>query len=1019
MIELLLVFSILTASILFAIGYMMLTGKLEFGTRFFVGFDNFLHGLNDWFGKSAAQLCRLETSNHPLVLVADDGSLISVIELFGTSNLVGDEEFQYIMTNLSDLLSVRMGKRGYTLQVSMLYDPDEAKYEINELMRSSRHTCKTLGLDVTDMLDDAESSIAQYCASEHVYLVLWTCPESMPPVQLKNAKNDRNKAILNSPVAKDCQVIARALTQLQDGHLSSVNGLVSSLKQIGLISEALTAHKSLWVLRRTIDKSYTGRGWRALLPGDPLSKTTSYNNDDLSGFLYPKIGQQLFPRSVGNFTDNILRVGHDIWHGSLVMTRPPQNIQPFNVFFRNMLNTNFPYRISFTLHGDGLNGTLFKQLVSRFLHFASTNNRLFNQAIDALRAKQMEGGAITTFQCTLGASVYGETDEKTAIRNISERMSILASNTQSWGACDVRDVVGDPILGLNATLPGMMRQSPGPKASAPIDEAILMMPFTRPASLWQKGNVIFRTADGKIMPYQMGSSLQAAWVDLGVSPMGGGKSVHLNTLNFAFVTQEGLVRLPWLSILDIGPSSSGIVELIRASLPDNKKYLAQYHRLRMTSDYAINPMDLPLGMDRPIPSHKSYLVNLFSLFGTELGADAPIDGIAGIARTCIDLAYDEFSQKRSPKPYQKTIDLEVDRIVEALSIHVDKCTSWWEIRDILFENGYIHEATRAQRFAVPVLAEVAAMVKQEKITSIYKHSTPNKEPITDFFWRQCIDVIAAYPILKGPTRFDISDAQIVSLDLDEVAPRGGAEADRQTAVMYMIGRHVVASRFFLMPEDAKLAAPQYQKWMLEQIENIRQDPKRLCYDEMHRVIRNAAIAKQVVGDIETISRESRKWNLSLGVYSQSIEDFPEIIVELATSLYIFGVGTARMAERIAKIFGLNDTALIEMQRLGKPDKRGSNFIGIFKAANQVSVHRLTNTIGMQALWAFDTTTENVTVRNKLYQTLGVSETLKRLARLYPGGLKDVVEKRKSAVADAVDADVDIIKALVNEISADK
>ncbi len=995
-------------------------GRITFGDHFFVAIDNFLHGLNDWFGKSAGTMCRLETSNNPNTLVSDDGSMVSVIELQGSSTIVGEEEFNNIMSQMNDILSSRLGKEGYAVQIIMNYDPSEAAYEVHELMRASRNTAKKLGLDVVEMLNDSEASIAKYCATEHVYIVVWTRPEIMAPVQRKNAKKDETKAIVNSPTALDAQLIAKGVKQIESEHTAACEGLVSSMAQIGLLSYVMTAHEALWAMRRSIDKAYTGRGWRALLPGDPLPVTTTDPGmDDLSGIMYPNIGSQLFPRHISNYTDNILRVGRDTWHGSLVMTRPPQNIQPFNMLFKSMLGAGIPYRVSFLLCGKGLQGTLFKQAIATFLNFASTNNKMFNNAIAELKNRELTGSAITTFQCTLGTSVHGEHNETKAARLISEQLSVLATNAQSWGASDVRDVVGDPVLGLNATIPAMMPTSTAPKAVAPLDEALLMMPITRPASLWRKGNVIFRTSDGKIMPYQMGSSLQASWVDIGVAPMGGGKSVLLNTLNFAFCTQEGLARLPWLSILDIGPSSSGIIELIKASLPDNKKYLAQYHRLRMESRYAINPFDLPLGMDKPTPSHRSFLVNFLSLLGTEVGADAPIDGVSAIARACVDAVFEEFSQKRTPKIYQRNIDDQVDKLVDALSLHLDQRTSWWEIRDYLFDNGYEHEAMRAQRFAVPLLAEVASMANRDLVTGIYKHFTPNGESVTSFFWRQCVDAISAYPILKEPTRFDIGDAQIVSLDLDEVAPRGGAEADRQTAVMYMLGRHVVASRFFLMPEDVNFAESRYKKWHEERIDNVRQDPKRICYDEIHRVMRNASIAKQVVGDIEIIARESRKWGLSMGVYSQSIEDFPEIIVELASTLYILGTGTARMAERITKLFGLNDTALMEMQRLGKPDKRGANFLGIFKAGNTVSVHRLTNTIGMQALWAFDTTTENVTVRNKLYKKLGVQETLRRLAKAYPGGLKDEVERRKNKFADYTDEDtVDIIKEMVDELSSE-
>ena len=51
--------------------------------------------------------------------------------------------------------------------------------------------------------------------------------------------------------------------------------------------------------------------------------------------------------------------------------------------------------------------------------------------------------------------------------------------------------------------------------------------------------------------------------------------------------------------------------------------------------------------------------------------------------------------------------------------------------------------------------------------------------------------VREYPILSRVTAFDIGDARVVSLDLDEVAKTGGEAADRQTAVMYMLARYVL------------------------------------------------------------------------------------------------------------------------------------------------------------------------------------------------------------------------------------
>ena len=77
------------------------------------------------------------------------------------------------------------------------------------------------------------------------------------------------------------------------------------------------------------------------------------------------------------------------------------------------------------------------------------------------------------------------------------------------------------------------------------------------------------------------------------------------------------------------------------------------------------------------------------------------------------------------------------------------------------------------------------------------------------------------------------------------------------------------------------------------------------------------------------------------------------------------------------------------------------------------------TIGGQALWAFSTTTEDVTIRNALYLHLGPSEALRRLAGRFPGGSAKSEEERGRLLVgsahNAEDVAVNVTKELVQEL----
>jgi intracellular multiplication protein IcmB len=502
--------------------------------------------------------------------------------------------------------------------------------------------------------------------------------------------------------------------------------------------------------------------------------------------------------------------------------------------------------------------------------------------------------------------------------------------------------------------------------------------------------------------------------------MGGGKSVLLNTINLAFCLQAGLARLPWISIIDVGPSSSGLISLIKNALPSGLKHLAVHHRLKMDPSEAVNPFDTPLGCREPLPAHLSFLVNFLCLLSTPLDKTAPPSGVSGILRQAIVSAYRELADRprrltRSPEPalYDQAM---------GLGFPLDEGSSFWELVDFFYRKELYHEAHLAQRLATPTLPDIAYQVRnQPGLRAAYNFKVEGTgEHILDYAWRSLTEAVASYRFLSRPTRFSLSDARIVSLDLDEVATRGGGAAgDRQTAVMYMLARHLVGARFFLTPSDLPLMPVEYRPYHERVVSSLRREPKRLCYDELHRVTGLSAVNGQLISDLTTSARESRKWNLSIGLYSQSWEDFPPVIMELATSVFILGSGTGHGRAELARLFALNPTMARALERLGKPSPQGADLVALFRTAQGTSQQVLTNTVSPAILWAFSTTAEDMAVRDALYESHGVEKTLDILSSLYPGGLKSEVESRKSSrqASNPYARSNDIVAELISSLQA--
>ncbi|WP_155326347.1 hypothetical protein [Desulfosarcina ovata] len=793
--------------------------------------------------------------------------------------------------------------------------------------------------------------------------------------------------------------------------------VTTSLGEIGIHAQRLDNHTALREIRQIVDYEFTSTEWKPRLPGDRLPikfPEPEEPENDLSCMMYPSIRSQLFPRDAAEIDTKVIEIG-DKLHYPMMLVLPPQYSTPFRELFVRLKEKGIPWRVSFFIDAGGLSYMTMKSLLAQLLYFTSATNKRFCKAVEELKEAELHGESCVRLK--IGISTYVDKHNPDAMSKLSLQAGELAGAMQAWGTCDVAETVGSPLLGFSGTLPGVMLGHPAPSCAAPLGEVLSLLPLERPSSPWTSGSVIARTPDGKIMPFHPMSSLQASWIDLGAGPMGQGKSVWLNTINTAFIFQPGLSRLPYLSITDVGPSSSGLIDLLKALLPEDKKHYCAYYRLKMTEDYAVNPGDTPLGCQRPLQNGKTFLVNLLSLFATPPDKTDPQDGVSGIARSCVEMAYDVYAQENNPKLYNPSIDSDLTRMVEKLNLEIDSQTSWWEIVDELFDRGYVHEATLAQRHAVPLIADIASMARLDEIRGLYNFQTSNGEHITEFFWRSCIEAIAAYPIFASPTAFDIGDCRVVSLDIDEVAPRGSSQANRQTAIMLMLTRHIGGAKFYITEEDVAYMPERYRDHHRKMIKEIRQDPKRQCFDEVHRAFKNSSmVVKQFIEDIETSGRESRKWNLSIGMYTQDLRDVPEILIELANNVFVMGVGTVKTADHICELLGLNERVKEAMVNLRKPDHRGADMIQFSKTEKGRYIQLITNTLGKKMLCAFNSTTEDRTVRNSLYEEIGVLRSLDVMTREYPEGIKKETERRRMKVKlSPYEKNVDFIQQIIDEL----
>lgn len=953
-----------------------------------------------WFSTELKQTvesyCDLETAVDEHTLVARDGSLISMIRVYGVTKLVGQEEFDAIHRGLTQSLQATLKRPGHVVQVYFSYDREAVKPEIEEILSPAQATAKRLHLQLEDLFNERIDYISRYCAREELYFVLWTRPGSLNAEQLKRANKDKLNFIRSGkiPPFKNGQNLIAAIPDLREAHSSFVRSLVTDLNAMNVYCELLKVHNAVHSMRFGADPEFTSLDWRAVLPGDPIPVHEARPAaGELSGLMYPPLARQVFPRDAMTQDLRTIRVGDRIYT-PLFLDLFPQELKNFIALFARTLPTRVPFRMSFLIESGGLAVLNFKATMAAILSFTNAQNALIHDATKLLRDIEINtDDAVVKLQLS-----FATWAPEGNIRLLRTRVAELSKAIEGWGSCEVSEVSGDIFAGMASSLLGFSANSIATPSVAPLSDVVYMLPFTRPASAWEHGAVLLRSPDGKPWPYQPGSSQQTTWIDLMYARPGSGKSVLSNSLNLALCLSGGIMRLPRIAIVDIGPSSSGLISLLKEALPADKRHLVAYHRLRMTPDHAINPFDTQLGCRYPAPQERSFLVNFVTLLATPLGADRPYDGVSDMAGLIVDEMYKYLADDGKPHPFTQGIEPIVDDILGEIGFVFDDKTTWWEVTDALFLAGFHHQAFLAQRYAMPLLADAAAIARTQPIEDLYGQvRAPTGEPLIQAFSRMISAAVREYPILSNITQFDIGDARVVSLDLDEVAKSGGDAAERQTAVMYMLARYALARHYYLTEDALNEMPPAYLEYHKTRISEIREDAKRIVYDEFHRTSKARAVRDQVILDM----REGRKWNVQIALISQSLDDFDAVMVEFATSIFIMDAGPEQAIKRSTEIFGLSETARIALKtRVHGPREGGATFLAQFSTKGGMNTQLLTNTLGPIELWAFSTTAEDARLRNKLYLKLGPKEARRVLANLFPSGsVKKVVEERLATLKE--------------------
>lgn len=976
--------------------------------------------ISEMSSRDLASYCDLATCDET-GLITFGNDYVTIVQVHGLRRMAGISSVQASAARLRQALSGLFDEPGHAMQFCYATDPDASRF-IRKNLGERRTIARALHADFEDILSERERVLTPFMRHERVWLALWSRPGRMSKPEAAASKSRRDRLLASLPDLGDGQNPLLGSAELATIHGAFVAHVVQAFRSEDVIVEPLSPDAGLRAIREEIYPETLGSGWTPVTPKDAPPSTIPDDDmpDDVSDALWPPLREQIFTQDAITPDFTTVRLGCADW-SPVDLTRVSENVRPFIELSSSLAAYRMPWRMCATIEGVPSHYMSWKKEVATLLRFGT--NLAVHDAFEELAARRAKREAIVKLRVSFATSAPAEDREK-----LRARASRLEQGINGWGRAKASRMCGDPLSGTLSSVPGLALASTAPPTAAPLDEALVMTPWARPATPWADGAALLRANDGTIVPYDPAGRGRVATLDLFVAPSRRGKSMLANALLLATVLSSASMtdlgpRLPLIGKLDIGDAASGFIDMVRNGLRPEDRHQALYLPFQFIAEHAYNIFDTEACCRTPLSYHLAFLRNFLGQICQPSANDA-FEGMDQIIDDAISGVYALFSDKGPtvrPKMYRATDNLSVDAALASYGIDADDQTTWWEVADAFAAQGDMRLARVATQHAVPVMGDLLDAILEGFVADNFRSHTPTSggETGLEIFRRYITTFIQRFPTLNAPTRLDLGDARIVALDINRVAPEGKGANEDQTSLMYLLGFHIVARNFFLDPEEAEKVPEHVRAVHRERFREFRESFKRLECDEFQRTIR-APFIRQM---FEEAARRAAKLGVRLGLTSQKITDFGEYLTQHSTARFILGAANPEEADELAEICGLSPAAheIVRASLNGpRPDGTGAPLILQIKVGDELFEMFVLNMLGPVELWALSTHPDDAALRRRLYDALGSTEGRRRLSLVFPkGSAAPEIERRKDArIRQGLDAQIalgGVITEIANEI----
>ncbi len=203
-------------------------------------------------------------------MAASDGSLVTYLKVDGSRQIIGEEEYNFLVDAATIKLGAKFDRPGHAMQIYFSRDPARIRSHLDILNRPVFATANNTGLEITDLIEEKVKNLSTILSHEESYFVLWTRPSSMTKSEsdrVREEKQNQNKKWVNAPYGQNPLA---GIETLRTRHKSYTTAIQQALNELGIRAEFLEVHDALRAIRNNMFPSRANEDWRASLPGDPI-----------------------------------------------------------------------------------------------------------------------------------------------------------------------------------------------------------------------------------------------------------------------------------------------------------------------------------------------------------------------------------------------------------------------------------------------------------------------------------------------------------------------------------------------------------------------------------------------------------------------------------------------------------------------------------------------------------------------------------------------------------------------------